>query len=124
MLAITAAAVVGAAVVVDTTVVVDACVVSRATVVAGVAVSELPLHPEATNKNVRTTAYFLTVSVCHPAPEGAVGVSDALGVDTYRRFMGLRGGTRMAHRHCHRLDGPRRRNTGSKGQTNPLRLNR
>ena len=42
-------------------VVVGACVVTEATVVAGVAVSELPLHPETTNENVRTTAYFLTV---------------------------------------------------------------
>jgi len=88
VLAITAAAVVGAAVVVDTTVVVDACVVSRATVVAGVAVSEPPPHPEATNRNVRATAYFLTVRVCHPSPEGAVGVSDALRVDTYSRAAG------------------------------------
>ena len=30
-------------------------------VVAGAAESELPPHPEATNKNVRATAYFLTV---------------------------------------------------------------
>ena len=51
-----AAVVVGAAVGV-----VGACVVTEATVVAGVAVSELPLHPETTNENVRTTAYFLTV---------------------------------------------------------------
>ena len=48
--------VVGAAVVVA-----GACVVTEATVVAGVAVSELPLHPETTNENVRTTVYFLTV---------------------------------------------------------------
>ena len=48
--------VVGAALVVA-----GACVVTEATVVAGVAVSELPLHPETTNENVRTTAYFLTV---------------------------------------------------------------
>ena len=58
-----AAVVVGAAAVVVGTaaVVVGACVVTEATVVAGVAVSELPLHPETTNENVRTTAYFLTV---------------------------------------------------------------
>ncbi len=58
-----AAVVVGAAAVVvgAAAVVVGACVVTEATVVAGVAVSELPLHPETTNENVRTTAYFLTV---------------------------------------------------------------
>ena len=59
-----ATVVVGAAVVVGTTVVVDA------TVVTGVAVSELPPHPETTNRNVSATAYFLTASVCHPSPEG------------------------------------------------------
>ena len=58
-----AAVVVGAAAVVvgAAAVVVGACVVTEATVVAGVAVSELPLHPETTNENVRTTAYFVTV---------------------------------------------------------------
>ena len=44
-----------------------------ATVVTGVAVSELPPHPETTNRNVSATAYFLTVSVCHPSPGGGVG---------------------------------------------------
>ena len=43
-------------------------VVAGTTVVAGVAVSELPPHPETTNKNVSATAYFLTVGVCHPSP--------------------------------------------------------
>ena len=57
-----AAVVVGAAAVVDAAVVVGGvAVVVGATVVVGVAVSALPPHPEATNKNVRTTAYFLTV---------------------------------------------------------------
>ncbi len=42
------------------------------------AVSELPPHPERTNKNVTATAFFLTTSVCHPSPEGGRGVSDAL----------------------------------------------
>ena len=69
-----ATVVVGAAVVV-TTVVVDARVAAGATVVAGVAVSELPPHPETTNKNASATAYFFIVSVCHPTPEGGVGGS-------------------------------------------------
>ena len=48
------------AVVVDAaTVVVGATVAAGATVVAGTAVSELPPHPEATNRNVSATAYFL-----------------------------------------------------------------
>ena len=46
--------------------------------------SELPPHPEATNRNVSATARFLTVGVCHPSPEGA-GDIGALGVDTYSR---------------------------------------
>jgi len=40
------------------------------TVVAVVVASELPPHPETTNKNVRTTERFLTIPVCHPSPEG------------------------------------------------------
>jgi len=48
--------------------VVAATVVVGVAVVAGVAVSELPPHPEATNKNVRTTVHFLIPSVCHPFP--------------------------------------------------------
>jgi len=53
----------GVAVVVGATVVVAATVVVGAAVVVevGAAVSELPPHPEATNKNTRATAYFLTV---------------------------------------------------------------
>ncbi len=42
-------------------------------VVAGVAVSELPPHPETTNKNASATAYFLTATVCHPSPKGGGG---------------------------------------------------
>ena len=38
------------------------------TVVAVVVASELPPHPETTNKNVRTTERFLTIPVCHPSP--------------------------------------------------------
>ena len=57
-------------------------VVVDGTVVAGVAVSELPPHPETTNRKVSATAYFLTVSVCHPSPEGGGVTSEPLGVDT------------------------------------------
>ena len=64
-------------------VVVAVVVVGSAEVEVGTAVSELPPHPEATNKNVTATAYFLMVSVCHPSSEAGRGVSDALGVDTY-----------------------------------------
>ena len=84
------AAVVGAAVVVGAVVVVGAAVVVGVTVVVGtavvgVAVSELPPHPETTNRNVRTTAYFLTVSACH-TPLGGVGVVvNPLRIDTGRR---------------------------------------
>ena len=63
-----AAVVVGATVVVAGAIVVVGAAVVDATGVTGVAVSELPPHPEATNKNVTATAYFLTVSVCHPSP--------------------------------------------------------
>ena len=41
-------------------------VVAGAVIVAGVAVSELPPNPEATNKSVSAIACFLTVRVCHP----------------------------------------------------------
>ena len=78
-----AAFVVGVMVAVAVGVVVAVVVVDSAEVEVGAAVSELPPHPEATNKNVTATAYFLTVGVCHPFPEGAGGVSDASGVDTY-----------------------------------------
>jgi len=83
------AVVVGAVEVSAGAVEIGAWLAAVATVVAGVAVSELPPHPEATNKNASATAHFLTVPVCHPTPEGAVGVSAALGVDTYRRISGF-----------------------------------
>ena len=82
----------GTAVVVGATVVVaDTAVVVGATVVVGVvvgavfavgvvvvvvdsaevgaAVSELPPHPETTNKTVTATVCALTFQVCHPSPE-------------------------------------------------------
>ena len=64
--------VVGAMVVVGGTVVVGAMVVVGS-VVAGAEVSELPPHPETTNRNVSATAYLFTIPVCHPSPEGEVG---------------------------------------------------
>ena len=60
----------GAEVLVRTAVVVNATVMVDATVAAGVAVSELPPHPETTSKNVTATAYFLMAPVCHPTPQG------------------------------------------------------
>ena len=44
--------------------------------------SELPPHPEATNRNVSATARFLTVGVCHPSPEGGRGIDQSFA---YRR---------------------------------------
>ena len=58
--------VVGAVLAVD--VVVAVVVVDSAEVEVGAAVSELPPHPETTNKTVTAAAYFLTVGVCHPLP--------------------------------------------------------
>ena len=82
-----ATVVVGAAVVAGATVVVSAAVVvDSAKVEVGAAVSELPPHPETTNRNVSATAYFFTASVCHPAPGGGGATSEPPGVDTRRRF--------------------------------------
>ena len=60
--------VVGAVVAVDVVVAVVVVVVDSAEVEVGAAVSELPPHPETTNKTVTAAAYFLTVGVCHPLP--------------------------------------------------------
>ena len=67
--------VVGATVVAGATVVVAVIVVVGAAVVVevGAAVSELPPQADGTNRNNRATAYFLTVGVCHPSPEGGGG---------------------------------------------------
>jgi len=54
--------------VVVSTVVVGAWVPAGTTVVAGVVVSELPPHPEATDRNANTTAYFLIVPILPPLP--------------------------------------------------------
>jgi len=43
-------------------------VVDSAEVEVGAAVSELPPHPETTNKTVTATACALTFQVCHPSP--------------------------------------------------------
>ena len=81
------AVVVGAAVAAGATVVAGAAVVDGAPVVEGTAVvgvatevvatgavvSPLLLHAEATSSKATRTAYFLTVSVCHPSPEGGGG---------------------------------------------------
>ena len=58
--------VVGAVFAVD--VVVAVVVVDPAEVEVGAAVSELPPHPETTNKTVTATACALTFQVCHPSP--------------------------------------------------------
>ena len=67
--------VVGSAVVAGTTVVVAVTVVvgAAAVVEVGATVSELPPHPETTNRNVRATARFRTARVCHPSPAGGMG---------------------------------------------------
>ena len=58
--------VVGAVLAVD--VVVAVVVVDSAEVEVGAAVSDLPPHPETTNKTVTATACALTFQVCHPSP--------------------------------------------------------
>ena len=72
--AVVGAAVVGAAVVGATVVVGPTAVVVTTEVVAtGAVVSALPLHAEVTSSKATRTAYFLTVSVCHPSPQGGGG---------------------------------------------------
>ena len=82
--------VVGATVVAGATVVVAVTVVVGAAVVVevGAAVSELPPHPEATNKNVTATAYFLMVSVCHPSSEAERSNPLPWGRDCYLPLRG------------------------------------
>ena len=61
-------------------------VVATELVTTGVVVSELPPHPETTNKNVSATARFLIGAVCHPPLRGTGATSEPLGVDTRRRI--------------------------------------
>ena len=63
-----AAFVVGVLAAVVVGVVVAVVVVDSAEVEVGAAVSELPPHPETTNKTVTATACALTFQVCHPSP--------------------------------------------------------
>ena len=67
--------VVGAVFAVD--VVVAVVVVDSAEVEVGAAVSELPPHPETTNKTVTATACALTFQVCHPSPVGGGATTGA-----------------------------------------------
>jgi len=67
--------VVGVAVAVG--VVVAAVVVDSAEVEVGAAVSELPPHPETTNKTVTATACALTFQVCHPSSAGGGATTGA-----------------------------------------------
>ena len=60
--------VVGVLVAVAAGVVVAVVVVDSAEVEVGAAVSELPPHPETTNKTVTATVCALTFQVCHPSP--------------------------------------------------------
>ena len=75
-----AAFVVGVLVAVVVGVVVAVVVVDSAEV--GAAVSELPPHPETTNKTVTATVCALTFQVCHPSPVGGGATTGAPGVDT------------------------------------------
>ena len=79
----------GGAVLVGTAVVVvGAWVVAGTIVVVGAAVvvvSVLPLHAEATSSAATTTAYFFTIPVCHPSPEGKVG-GEVRTSDTRSRY--------------------------------------
>ncbi len=71
-------------------VVVAFVVVDSAEVEVGPAVSELPPHPETTNKTVTATACALTFQVCHPSPVGGGARYEPSGVDTRRRLTGTR----------------------------------
>ena len=79
------AVLVGATVVVGTAFVVGVVVAfvvgDSAEVEVGAAVSELPPHPETTNKTVTATACVLTFQVCHPSPVGGGARYEPSGVD-------------------------------------------
>ena len=88
------AVLVGATVVVGTAFVVGVVVAfvvgDSAEVEVGAAVSELPPHPETTNKTVTATACVLTFQVCHPSPVGGGARYEPSDVDTRRRLTGTR----------------------------------
>ena len=86
---------VGTSVVVTPIVIVGVTVVAAtgAVVVTGATDSVPPLHPEATNRNTRATAYFLTSSVCHPSPAGGGATPEPQGVSQLERlFRSITGG--------------------------------
>ena len=74
--------VVGVVVAVVAGVVVAVVVVDSAEVEVGAAVSELPPHPETTNKTVTATACALTFQVCHPSLVAGGARYEPSGVDT------------------------------------------
>ena len=88
------AVLVGATVVVGTAFVVGVVVAfvvgDSAEVEVGAAVSELPPHPETTNKTVTATACVLTFQVCHPSPVGGGARYEPSDVDTRRCLTGTR----------------------------------
>jgi len=82
--------VVGDSAEVEVGVVVAFVVGDSAEVEVGAAVSELPPHPETTNKTVTATACVLTFQVCHPSPVGGGARYEPSDVDTRRRLTGTR----------------------------------
>jgi len=82
VMAVVAAVVVDGAPVVEGTAVVG---VGTEVVATGAVVSTLLLQAEATSSKATRTAYFLTVSVCHPPLKGAGATSEPPGVDTRGR---------------------------------------
>ena len=84
--------VVGAVLAVD--VVVAVVVVDSAEVEVGAAVSELPPHPETTNKTVTATVCALTFQVCHPSPVRGGATTGASRCRYVQRLKGRRIATR------------------------------
>ena len=84
--------VVGAVLAVD--VVVAVVVVDSAEVEVGAAVSELPPHPETTNKTVTATVCALTFQVCHPSPVRGGATTGASRCRCVQRLKGRRIATR------------------------------
>ena len=71
-------------------VVVAVVVVDSAEVEVGTAVSELPPHPETTNKTVTATACALTFQVCHPSPVRGGVITGASRCRYVQRLKGRR----------------------------------